>query len=123
LDAQTPQQRLAERAKRLTVLRSRLDSTARFYIKPRIDHLRALDGRLERLGPVVLRPYRERLVRLEMRLDDLNPKTLLARGYAIVTYDGKAVLDATSVPPGALIEAQVQHGKLSARVEKNDLDG
>lgn len=123
LDAQTPQQRLAERAKRLTVLRSRLDSTARFYAKPRVDTLRMLDGRLERLGPVALRPYRERLSRLETRLDDLNPSTLLARGYAIVTYGGKAVLDASAVPPGALIEAQVQHGKLSARVEKNDLDG
>lgn len=123
LDAQTPQQRLAERAKRLTVLHSRLDSTASFYARPRVNALAALAGRLERLAPPALHSYRERLARLETRLNDLNPETLLARGYAIVTYGGKAVLDAASVPAGALIQAQVQHGKLLARVEKNDLDG
>lgn len=123
LDAQTPHRRLAERAQRITALRSRLEAVARYYAAPRREGLKRLSERLNRLQGTVLRPYRETLGRFETRLEGLNPHALLARGYAIVTIDGRAVRDAGDVAEGALIEAQLQRGKLLARVERKDLDG
>jgi exodeoxyribonuclease VII large subunit len=101
LNAQTPQGRMLARAQRIAGLRSRL----------------------ERLAATALRPYRDRLSHWDTRLGGLDPHKLLGRGYAIVTVDGRAVRDAANVPEGALIEAQLQRGKLLARVERKDLDG
>lgn len=122
LEAQTPQQRLAQRGTRLTALRSRLISAARYYPSPRIQRLSQLDDRLNRSAPSALRPQRERLKDLATRLAGMNPEQLLARGYAIVMLGGKPVRNARDVAPGTLIEARVQHGMLSARVERNDLN-
>jgi exodeoxyribonuclease VII large subunit len=123
LVAQTPQRRLLQRAQRITGLRSRLEAAARYYAAPRRETVKRLSERLGRLQPAAVRPYREVLSRWEMRLDGLNPHALLARGYAIVTVDGHAVRDASQVALGAVIEAQLQHGKLHARVERAEADG
>jgi exonuclease VII large subunit len=72
---------------------------------------------------VVLRPFVDMVARYDTRLEGLNPHALLARGYAIVTLDGHALRDASSVAEGAIVEAQLQHGKLRARVEHRELDG
>lgn len=123
LNAQTPHRRVAERAQRITALRSRLEAAARYYAPPRRERLTRLSERLARLRGIVLQPYREVSARLDMRLDGLNPHALLARGYAIVSVDGHAVRDAASVPEGALIEAQLHRGKLVARVERKEAGG
>ncbi|HET6894660.1 MAG TPA: exodeoxyribonuclease VII large subunit [Candidatus Baltobacteraceae bacterium] len=122
LIAQTPQRQLLQRAQRISALRSRLESVARYGTASRRDGTRRLSERLDRMHGTVLRGYGERLAHLRTRLQGLDPHTLLARGYAIVTIDGKAVRNAAAVPEGALIEAQVQRGKLFARVERKDLD-
>jgi exodeoxyribonuclease VII large subunit len=82
-----------------------------------------LAERLHRLQGTVLRPTRELLARYEARIDGLNPHALLARGYAIVTIEGRTVRNAAGVAEGALIEAQLQHGKLHARVERKEIGG
>lgn len=123
LTAQTPQRQLLQRAQRISALRSRLEAAARYYAAPRRERLARISERVSGLRNVVLRPYRDLLARYDARLDGLNPHALLARGYAIVTLDGHAVRDASAVPDGALIEAQVQHGKLIARVERKDAGG
>jgi exodeoxyribonuclease VII large subunit len=122
LESQTPQQRLAQRGTRLTELQSRLLSAARYYPNPRSQRIAQLADRLTRTAPSALRAQRERLERLEALLDGMNPEALLARGYAIVMSGGKPVRNARDVAAGSLIEARVQHGMLSARVERNDLD-
>ena len=101
LNAQTPQQRLAERGQRVARVAQRLFS----------------------VRSSALQVSRQRLAVLAAHLNGANPEHLLERGYAIVTYGGKAVRDASTVPQGALIEARVQHGKLQARVERADVDG
>jgi exodeoxyribonuclease VII large subunit len=101
LNQNTPQRRLVERAQRVA----------------------AIASRLERLRETAVRPFRERMARWTVRLEALNPYAVLARGYAIVTLDGHAVTDAAAVSEGTLIEAQLQRGKLHARVERRDLDG
>jgi exodeoxyribonuclease VII large subunit len=123
LNAQTPQHRLAQRFQRLTELRSQLATVARYYAAPRANRLARLNESLARLQSSILRPYHERVRHVDTVLSGLNPKALLARGYAIVTLDGHAVLDAARVPEGARIEAQLHHGKLIARVEGKELDG
>lgn len=123
LNAQTPHRRLGERAQRITALRSRLEASARYYAAPRREGVKRLTERLSRLQTTVLRPYRDRISHWNTRLGGLDPHILLARGYAIVTIDGHAVRDAAAVSDGALIEAQLQRGKLLARVERKDLDG
>jgi exodeoxyribonuclease VII large subunit len=123
LNAQTPHRRLGERVQRVTALASRLEAAARYYVPPRRERTGRLMERLTRLQGTVLQAYRQTLARTDTRLDDLNPHALLARGYAIVTVDGRAVRDAGAVPEGALIEAQVQRGKLLARVERRETGG
>lgn len=123
LNAQTPHRRLGERVQRVTALRSRLEAAARYYAPPRREAASRLVERLTRLQGTMLQAHRQMLARADTRLDDLNPHALLARGYAIVTVDGHAVRDAAHVPKGALIEAQLQRGKLLARVERKETGG
>jgi len=122
LNAQTPQNRLLLRAQRITALVSRLDAASRYYPAPRRDLIGRFAERLNRLRGTALKPYGDILARYDAKLDGLNPHALLARGYAIVTVDGRAVRNAADVPDGALIEAQLEHGKLHARVERRELD-
>ena len=55
------------------------------------------------------------------RLDALSPLRVLQRGYAIATNeDGRALLDAGDVRPGARIDVRLHHGTLSATVDSTD---
>ncbi len=123
LNAQTPQQRLAQRFARLTELRSQLAAAARYYAAPRVERLNRLRESFERLHGSALRSHLERLRHLDTRLTGLDPQALLARGYAIVTFEGRAVRDPDAVPVGARIEVEVQRGKLIARVEEKESNG
>lgn len=98
LNAQTPQRRLSQRSERVTALRSRLDALSRHAISPALN----------------------RVAMLRTRLQAADPQAPLARGYAIVTYEGRLVRDASKVPKGALIAAQVERGTLRARVEEQE---
>jgi exodeoxyribonuclease VII large subunit len=123
LNAQTPQRRLAQRAERITALRSRLEVLARHALTPAADRVLQYQRRLLQSRLHALRPAQQRFELLRTRLQSADPQAPLARGYAIVTMDGRAVRDASTVPDNALIEAQLQRGKLTARVERKDLDG
>jgi exodeoxyribonuclease VII large subunit len=122
LNKQTPQQRLAQRFERLSTLRTQLTSAGRYYAAPHVQRVRGLREGLDRLHSGALRAQGERLRHFETLLTALDPKALLARGYAIVTFDGRAVRDPAVVPKGAQIQAHVQHGKLIAVVEGHDLE-
>lgn len=117
LNAQTPQQRLAQRLQRLAALRSQLVSASRYYARPRFERVSRVREAFVRLQTSLLRQYHDRLRDLQTRLTALDPQAPLARGYAIVTVNGKAVRDAAAIAEGTIIEAQVQRGKLVARVE------
>jgi exodeoxyribonuclease VII large subunit len=101
LDARDPSRRLAERARRLQAATLRLEPAAR--------------ARLER--------GRQRLALAVAHLDGKNPEAILQRGYAIVTYADGIVRDSAAVPEGAVIEARLARGTLSARVERKETDG
>jgi exodeoxyribonuclease VII large subunit len=101
LDVQTPQRRLTERHERLA----------------------RLEFRLQQTGTSAIRSARQHFDVLCARFEGTNPDIPLARGYAIVTFEGRAVRDASSVPDGARIEAKLGRGRLKARVEEKVLDG
>jgi len=53
----------------------------------------------------------------QRHLDAISPLATLQRGYAIVTGpDGQALMDASQVKPGDVIEARVARGRIRAQV-------
>ena len=73
-------------------------------------------------GLNALQRARQQFELLHARLEGANPTAPLARGFAIVSYEGRPLRDASDVPEGDLIEARLQRGRLHARVEKRELD-
>ena len=118
LELHDPTRRLADRAVRLQRVTSKLDATgARMLERARVRR----DDVERRLGLAVrgrLEQVAQRLALTHAHLNGNNPEAILQRGYAIVTTaDGLIVRDPFAVSPGALVEARLARGTLSARVE------
>ena len=54
---------------------------------------------------------------LQRRLHALGPAATLSRGYAIVESDHQILRDASTVTPGAPLQIQLHHGRLTSRVD------
>jgi exodeoxyribonuclease VII large subunit len=64
-----------------------------------------------------LRSQRQQLAGLQLHLGGLDPASVLARGYAIVSTTGDAVVSSTAqVTPGDSIKVRVSDGLFGARV-------
>ena len=110
----------------LNVLRQRLDGMAERACggleKGIAERLRRLNDEkatydvrgVERL----LRLREEKLKGLAGKAHTLSPLGVLARGYAVVSKDGKAVVDAAAVEVGDGVEIRLQKGKITAKVEE-----
>ncbi|TVR20506.1 MAG: exodeoxyribonuclease VII large subunit [Anaerolineaceae bacterium] len=81
-----------------------------------------LDRRLSRQQTALIAQKRERLAAQSRALHSANPRSILARGYAIVTRsgDGVRVVDTMDVKVGDAITIQLNDGDLKARVEDED---
>jgi exodeoxyribonuclease VII large subunit len=78
----------------------------------------ALFARLQAAGLEQTRRARERLLPLIRTLNAVSPLATLGRGYAIVSIEGGAILrTAADAKPGTIIEAQLAHGRVRAKVE------
>ncbi|HEY0797737.1 MAG TPA: exodeoxyribonuclease VII large subunit [Candidatus Baltobacteraceae bacterium] len=116
LDRLDPLRRLGERRAELNLLAYRL---ARLdAIRPRRLRAQTAQERLTNAMPRVFERKRSRIALAMRGLAASDPTALLARGYAIVVYNGHAVRDAASVPIGERIEATFARGTLAARVEE-----
>ncbi len=80
--------------------------------------------RLDDLNDTIRRLADERLTAASRRLntilqvvDALSPANTLRRGYSITRVGGRAVTDASAVPPGSIIETTLQNGVLLSRTE------
>jgi exodeoxyribonuclease VII large subunit len=126
LDRQDPSRRLIEREAALRAVGRRLDAAherrvegarrASHDVAAKLDS--AMRASLERAG--------RRLALASAHLDGKNPEAILQRGYAIVTYGGTILRDPDAVPAGAVVEARIARGTISARVEsvrRNESDG
>jgi exodeoxyribonuclease VII large subunit len=123
LQAHAPGVRLERRGARLRELDLALERLSRQRLT---DLARRLEERSRALAPAA-RAVRERaghrlsLVTVKMAGND--PEAILKKGYAIVTHAGRILLDPRAVEPGAVIEARLARGRLSARVEPEISDG
>ena len=66
----------------------------------------------------LLRLKEERLKGLVGKVDTLSPLSVLARGYAVVSKEGKALVNASDAAVGDSVEIRLQKGKLKAKVEE-----
>jgi exodeoxyribonuclease VII large subunit len=122
LSEQDPRVRLERRASRFRELATSLERLSRERFagwRRDLERSRALEpaarGALESL--------RRRVELQRAKLDGNDPEAILQKGYAIVTHDGRAVLDPREAPPGSTIRARLARGTLSARVETGEPNG
>jgi exodeoxyribonuclease VII large subunit len=105
-------------SERLRALERRLDqrSPAARVTQWRVELVRA-NGALAGLYKRLPQLYGRRLERAEAALDAEDPTRPLERGFAIVTKNGVAVVDAASLAIGDAVSARLQRGTFGARVE------
>lgn len=77
----------------------------------------ALYTRLPMLIERRLTSERHRLQLMDEKLKALDPTLLLARGYSITMHNGRAVKDASQLPPGAEIETRLAMGTIHSVIK------
>ena len=77
----------------------------------------ALYTRLPMLIERRLTSERHRLQLMDEKLKALDPTLLLARGYSITMHNGRAVKDASQLPPGAEIETRLAKGTIHSVIK------
>jgi len=134
-----PENRLREQSQRVDELDQRLLRAMQNQMRQRSGHLQATANSLATLSPSYrisrlsdriesLRARlqgaaakqqtasRNRFELLARTLHSVSPLAVLDRGYAIVSKDGKPVLDVTNVKPGEEIKARLANGQIQAIV-------
>jgi exodeoxyribonuclease VII large subunit len=115
--------RLCFAKERVEGLARRLRSPLAVVVQQRL-LLDQLENRLDSGVMRRLQRQRDRLQGVLGRLHLLSPFATVGRGYAIVTKsDGAVLRDALAVLPGERIHLQLQHGRLTAIVEKSEKSG
>jgi exodeoxyribonuclease VII large subunit len=122
LDARSPQRVIAGWRERTATAIGRLDRSMNASLSARARGVASRTSALERLAAVVPLGLRNRCERAHAALDRLDPLAPLARGYAIVTHDGRALRDASTLSPQDRVNARLMHGTFSARVESVETD-
>lgn len=78
--------------------------------------LAQLSGRMAAAMREQLSSRREAFGSCAAQLDALSPLAVLARGYAIATRDGIAILSSQELAPGDIVKVRVAHGGFRAKV-------
>lgn len=115
--------RLTQTKIRFTIGRQTLDNLTRrlFYTENRLTRDRQLlDNLTRRLAHTRTRLTRDRQTvdNLTRRLHTQGPKQLLARGFALVTHNGKVVTRATGRSPGDELELRFADGIVAAEIRR-----
>lgn len=79
-----------------------------------------IDALYTRLPMLIERRFtseRHRLQLMDEKLKALDPTLLLARGYSITMHNGRAVKDASQLPPGAEIETCLAKGTIHSVIK------
>ena len=79
-----------------------------------------IDALYTRLPMLIERRFtseRHRLQLMDEKLKALDPTLLLARGYSITVHNGRAVKDASQLPPGAEIETRLAKGTIHSVIK------
>lgn len=131
---------LAGKAGKLEPAEIKLDHAGRSFLARCTERTRALERRLDQRSPAARvahwrlglvradaalvraverasKSWSLRLTRAEAALDGEDPTRPLERGFAIVTKDGVAVVNAGSLAAGDAVTARLLRGTFDARVE------
>lgn len=111
------QQKLAIANSQLSIISEaipRLFSIVKTRQEAKID---ALYTRLPMLIERRLTSESHRLQLMDEKLKALDPTLLLARGYSITMHNGRAVKDASQLPPGAEIETRLAKGTIHSVIK------
>lgn len=79
-----------------------------------------IDALYTRLPMLIERRFTSESHRLQLmdeKLKALDPTLLLARGYSITMHNGRAVKDASQLPPGAEIESRLAKGTIHSVIK------
>ncbi|MBO4895417.1 MAG: exodeoxyribonuclease VII large subunit [Prevotella sp.] len=79
-----------------------------------------IDALYTRLPMLIERRFTSESHRLQLmdeKLKALDPTLLLARGYSITMHNGRAVKDASQLPPGAEIETRLAKGTIHSVIK------
>lgn len=118
LDRVSPTDRLEGRDRRLAAAKAGLDRWPVTTLSALRNRLNRADERLDPGIESVATRYAHAVTVADARLDGVDPKKPLERGYAMVTYDGAMLSDASKVAADARIGIQLFRGSLKARVEE-----
>lgn len=80
--------------------------------------LTRLDMTLQAISQAASKRIERERTRLDSRLtllEALSPVATLRRGYSITRVDGRAITDASAIPPGTLVETTLATGTLTSR--------
>lgn len=93
-----------------------LASSAQNQLKSSNDELRLRSRDLYRESLDNIKAAQTQLQNIRQLLAALNPEAVLRRGYAVVRYNGKVVRSVEQLASGAIVEAQLSKGSVSAQV-------
>ena len=99
----------------LDVIDSSQELITRFLSLVKTRQESKLDLFEQRMRTSIDRRFTSESHRIELiseKLKALDPTLLLARGYSITTYNGRAVKDASALPPGTEIETRLARGTI-----------
>ncbi len=108
---------LNQRSQRMDFLAQRLISPAQ-KLKNQIDYVKQLQSRLNYASKQLLQKHQQHYKQLKSSIEQLSPQAVLARGYAIVTYDHKAIIDSKQLQLGQTLQIQLHIGEIEANVTK-----
>ena len=106
-----------QRGQTLDFLAKRLISPAQ-KLTIQIDYVKQLQNRLNYATQQMLKKHQQHYKQLSSSIEQLSPKAVLARGYAIVSYNNKTITDSGQLHVGQEMHVQLHHGEVQASVTK-----
>ena len=118
LERHSPATRMRSRRGEFAELAARLRAWPQNALVHFDSGLRTRIERRDRAHERAIGARRTEYTRAIARLDAVDPRAPLARGYAIVEFEGHAVMQANTLKTGAIVRARLARGSLSLRVEE-----
>lgn len=115
---QAAQHMLAAQDARVGQTVLRLEHAVGNVVRSVADRAEVLVARMDRLVADTMHATNMRVSKLTDYMQHRNPRAVLARGYAIVSVDGKTISRATDVAEHAIVKVQLAHGSIDADVQK-----
>lgn len=97
---------------RLDMIAQRIRSASEMPIMRGHQQLESIMQQLRQSTQLPIDRQRQTLTRISSLIEVLSPDNTLRRGYSITRHDGKAVRDASTLPPGTRIETILHSGSI-----------